>query len=154
ARLNGWLSNESAAPRLLITGPAGRGKSALLVQWMKAIHADPEMVAGWQFAFIPISVAAGTNLPRAFLHGLLQRIEEIVGLRATDPTTLISEQHLRELVATRLVQISESGKRILIVLDGIDEVPEGDLVPPPIPVSLPQNIRILCSARTQVHDSG
>ena len=65
---------------MLVTAPAGRGKSALLVQWMKSLQ-DRGLVAedDWQLAFMPISIRVGTNRPSVFLGGLAHRLAEIIG---------------------------------------------------------------------------
>jgi hypothetical protein len=39
-RLDQWLSDPKAAPRMLLSAPAGRGKSALLVRWLKNANSD------------------------------------------------------------------------------------------------------------------
>jgi hypothetical protein len=41
ARLDDWLFDPNAAPRMLVTAPVGRGKSALLVHWMKSLCNSP-----------------------------------------------------------------------------------------------------------------
>ena len=38
ALLDVWLDNENAPPRYLLTAPAGRGKSALLVRWLQHLQ--------------------------------------------------------------------------------------------------------------------
>src|SRR5262249_2133649 len=40
ARLDAWLDEETAPPRYLLTAPAGRGKSALLVHWLQPLQAQ------------------------------------------------------------------------------------------------------------------
>jgi hypothetical protein len=80
-RLDAWLSDERAAPRMLVTAPAGRGKSALLVQWMKLLK-DRGVIAAdkWQLAFMPISIRVGTSRPSVFLGGLAHHLAEITGV--------------------------------------------------------------------------
>src|SRR5262249_3265877 len=46
--LREWIENPFAARQLLITGPAGRGKTALVVHWIDRISDD------WQVVFFPI----------------------------------------------------------------------------------------------------
>ncbi len=78
-RLNEWLLDPGGSPRMLVTAPAGRGKSALLVQWMKNLL-DGRVCGddGWALAFMPISIRVGTNLPRVFYQGLDSRLAEIM----------------------------------------------------------------------------
>jgi hypothetical protein len=37
-RLDGWLADDARASRMLLTAPAGRGKSALIVQWIEQLQ--------------------------------------------------------------------------------------------------------------------
>src|SRR2546421_715640 len=65
---------------LLVTAPAGRGKSALLVHWMKSLRELGIVAADrWQLAFMPISIRLGTNRPDVFFEGLARRLAEITG---------------------------------------------------------------------------
>ena len=67
----------TAAPRMVVTSPAGRGKTAMLVQWLKLLQARGHVgEAGWWLAFMPISIRAGTNKPGVFLGGLAHRLAE------------------------------------------------------------------------------
>jgi hypothetical protein len=79
-RLSAWLRDEQAAPRMLVTAPAGCGKSALLVQWMELLK-QRRLAAqdDWQLVFAPISIRVGTNRPSEFLGGLALRLAEITG---------------------------------------------------------------------------
>jgi hypothetical protein len=79
-RLHTWLFDPTAPPRMLVTAPAGRGKSALLVQWMKILEAGGiSRQDKWQFALMPISIRIGTNRPEIFYEGLARRLAEIAG---------------------------------------------------------------------------
>ena len=72
------LLHPQSPPRMLVTAPAGRGKSALLVQWMKNLQDGGVCGAdGWQLAFMPISIRTGTNRPEVFYEGLARRLAEI-----------------------------------------------------------------------------
>jgi hypothetical protein len=151
-RLNAWLRDENAAPRMLITGPSGRGKSALLIQWLTSVHRDPELSAGWQFAFMPISIRSGTNLPEVFFEGLARRLAEITN--STVPGQVVQgTTSFRDIARNQLSQIANSEQRVVVVIDGLDELPFGDLDPPFIPAALPPSLRFVCSARTQVGDA-
>jgi hypothetical protein len=71
--LTNWL-NEAASPRrLLITAPAGRGKTALLVNWMQSV---PE---GWNVAFAPISIRFQTNHATIFYEAMAHQLARIAG---------------------------------------------------------------------------
>jgi len=152
--LDRWLFDSNAAPRLLITAPAGRGKSALLVQWMKSLQELGIVAADrWQLAFLPISIRIGTNRPEVFYEALAQRLAEITG----DPISIDvirNAEYLRYAIRARLDHIAESGRRVLIVVDGLDEALTGSFDSSIIPSVLPPSLRIILSARWQVGDNG
>jgi hypothetical protein len=57
--LDRWLDNAGAPSRFLLTAPAGRGKSALLVQWIKRLEKScrlGDFEDRWLLVFMPISI--------------------------------------------------------------------------------------------------
>jgi hypothetical protein len=151
-RLDAWLSDCGAAPRVLVTAPAGRGKSALLVHWMESLR-NRGLVAegGWQLVFAPVSIRVGTNRPSEFLGGLALRLAEITGQPI--PQGAIQDTFtLGDIVRDQLESIASTDRRVLVVIDGADEALEGTFVPTIFPALLPKNLRILVSARWQVGD--
>jgi hypothetical protein len=151
-RLDDWLFDAKAAPRLVATAPAGRGKSALLVRWMESLKARGHIAeGGWQLAFVPISIRVGTNKPGMFLGGLGQRLAEITG-EPISPEVVQDPDALKYTVQDQLEAINSGGQRVLVVLDGLDEALLGSFDPSIIPTRVASNIRVLFSARWQVGD--
>ena len=153
--LDRWLDTDSAAPRLLITAPAGRGKSALLVAWIESLRAHGIICdKGWQLVFVPISLRFETSLPEIHLQLLALLLAQIAGVKlekpATDPAGFYADQS-RELLY-KLATSEE--KHILIVLDGLDEAPSPDTFSTLLPRSLPRTLRVVASARLQTGDQG
>jgi hypothetical protein len=152
-RLNDWLSDQKAAPRMLITAPAGRGKSALLVHWMKSLQ-DRQSMAGaeWRLAFVPISIRVGTNRPGIFLGGLAQRLAEITG-EPIAPEANQNPDAFKYVVQDQLESLAASAaQHVLVIVDGLDEALQGSFEGSIIPMQLPPNLRIIISARWQVGD--
>jgi predicted metalloprotease len=151
-RLDAWVRDEKAAPRMLVTAPAGRGKSALLVQWMKSLQDRGQVTADkWQLAFMPISIRVGTNRPSVFLGGLAHRLAEITG-EPVAREAIENAEALKDVVQDQLEAIASKGQRVLIVLDGLDEALQGSFDASIMPTLLPGTLRILLSARWQVGD--
>jgi len=150
--LDAWLSDNKAAPRMLVTAPAGRGKSALMVQWIKSLK-DRGLVTedGWQLAFVPISIRVSTNRPSEFLGGLARRLAEITG-EPVLPEAVQNADALNGTVQDQLESIAATNRRVLVVVDGLDEALQGSFIPTIFPARLPQTLRILVSARWQVGD--
>ena len=137
---------------MVVTSPAGRGKSALLVQWLKLLQARGHVgEAGWRLAFMPISIRAGTNKPGVFLGGLAQRLAEITG-KPVPPDAAQNPDALKYAVQDQIEAIA-ADQRLLLVLDGLDEALQGSFDAAIIPAKLPNNIRVLVSARWEVGDS-
>jgi hypothetical protein len=150
--LDNWLFNARAASRMLVAAPSGRGKSALLVNWMESLRHQPQFAEeGWQLAFMPISIHAETNRPSIFYGGLAQRLAEIFGERIA-PNITLNVEALKQFIQDRLEAASSGRRRLLVVLDGLDEALQGSFDPSIIPPRLPSHVRIVVSARWQVGD--
>jgi hypothetical protein len=152
-RLDEWLFNPNSPPRMLVTAPAGRGKSALLVRWMKNLQEGGGCGAeGWQLAFMPISIRTGTNRPEVFYEGLARRLSEITNEPL--PTEAFRDgEGFRYAVREQLDRVASGGKpRTLVVIDGIDEALEGSFHADALPTPMPKNIRVLLAARWQLGD--
>jgi hypothetical protein len=151
-RLDHWLSDPNASPRMLITAQAGRGKSALLVRWLQSLRELGQVEKEtWQLAFMPISIRAGTNKPSVFLSGLAQRLAEIIE-QPVPPEAIQNPEALQYIVHDQIEALKSSRKRVLIVLDGLDETLQGSFDASIIPIRLSGNIRVLFSARWQTGD--
>ena len=75
ATLDAWLNDESAPARLLLSGPAGRGKSALLVHWLERLRTRIEPSGHpWRVEFIPISIRFGTSTPEECYRAIAERL--------------------------------------------------------------------------------
>ncbi len=152
-RLDAWLFDPQSPPRMLVTAPAGRGKSALLVRWMKNLQDGGVCGAdGWQLAFMPISIRTGTNRPEVFYEGLARRLAEITERSSANGS--VPRQRRFSLRRSRPARSTGiRGKpRALVVIDGVDEALEGSFDPGVLPTPMPKNIRVLLSARWQLGD--
>jgi hypothetical protein len=151
--LDEWIADPHGPPRMLITAPAGRGKSALLVRWMKNLQDRGVCGAdGWRLVFIPISIRTGTNRPEVFYEDLARRLSDLTA-EPLENEAFRDSHGLRGAVRDQLDQLASKHElKTLIVIDGVDEALEGSFDPTVLPTPLPNNIRILLSARWQVGD--
>jgi Domain of unknown function (DUF4062) len=75
ARLDRWLHRAQGAPYALLAGPAGRGKSALLVQWAKRVMRENDVAV----IFFPVSVRFRTNLASVVYASISARLAALHG---------------------------------------------------------------------------
>ncbi|MGJ4897479.1 hypothetical protein ACQR2B_17475 [Bradyrhizobium oligotrophicum] len=154
--LDEWLGDNESAPRFLLVGPAGRGKSALLVHWIAHLRATKRIECGenrLQLVFFPISMRFATHLPNVFYQALAVRLNDIVRgklrtpAEGTDAASYYQDQ-CRELLGLAIKQ----GIRILVIVDGVDEALGGRFDANWFPRATGTCVRILVSARLQIGD--
>ena len=139
ARLDAWLSGDSE-PCLLVSGPPGRGKSALLVAWNERLARRQDVDA----IFVPITVRFGVNTQETALRALVARLAEARG--ETMPAASGPEEW-RQAVAERLSRPLPRDRRLVVIVDGLDEAAERLARPGLFPVDPAPGVRILASAR-------
>jgi hypothetical protein len=152
-QLDRWLFAKERSSRLVITAPAGRGKSALIAQWLDRLQEKARKGKNsWRTAFMPVSVRMGTNRPEDFYQGLALRLAEISGL-ALDATKQHDLEYFKTSVRQQFEHIAKKKRlKVLVVLDGIDEALDGTFDSSVIPPQLPPTLRVLLSARWQPGD--
>jgi hypothetical protein len=145
--LNDWLESDSSQKNLLITAPAGRGKTALLVRWIEQLRAD------WSLAFVPISIRYETNRAPVFYQALASRLAEILG-EALPGTPADPAIYYKDKAIEYLDRLAPAGKPCLVVIDGLDEASGWRVDTTVLPSSPSGNIKIAVSARQLAGDRG
>jgi pimeloyl-ACP methyl ester carboxylesterase len=152
AQLNEWLIDEKSTPFMLVTGPTGRGKSALLVRWLEQLGDDVNM-RRWKCIFVPISIRFGTSRPSVFYKILAHELAVLLKRSVISPPSNPEEFYIGE-VSSMLRVISESAATVLVVVDGIDEAVGTSFNASIIPLAEHRNLKILLSARQLAGDVG
>lgn len=140
-----WLRCSGAKSSCIVLGPAGIGKSTLVLQ---AILAFRDSIA---VAFVPISIRFGTNSEAAFYAILAGRLIDICGL---DLPLLEGDKYQmnREQCLELLERIANEGPDIVIVVDGLDEAVGWEL---DSRIFHPrEHVRFLVAARPEMGVSG
>jgi hypothetical protein len=155
AGLTRWL-DAGANPRLLLSAPAGRGKSALVVKWIDHLKRQHKVNRPntRQLISIPVSNRFGTNSPIVYLGRLAGELAHIADELAPDIT--VPEDNLRGRISQLLGRIEGKGTPLLLVFDGLDEalITDGvETLQGLIPIPFPANLRLLVSARWLVGDT-
>jgi hypothetical protein len=147
AALNGWLEDAAAPPRLLLTAPAGRGKSALLARWTRELLSCPSL----EVIFIPISLRFGTNRGTTVFSSLAARLASLHGAQEF-PGVSTSTEMWKNIAASYLARPLPDGQRLVVILDGLDEAADWEARRDLFPTALPAGLRIVVSARELVND--
>lgn len=140
--LEQWRTNADSPPRLLLTAPAGRGKSALLVQWSAYLRTKQDVAV----VFMPISIRFNTNQETDTFSLLAIRLAHLYGKKIPAKWGDFPASAWRKLVAEYLQEPLPDGRHLLLIMDGLDEAawqPSADL----FPHQLPDRVRLVISAR-------
>jgi hypothetical protein len=147
AALDAWLE-DAPEPCLLLSAPAGRGKSALLVRWVERLRARPSVA----IVFFPISVRFRTNLARSALPALIAGVASAYGIPAPGQFDA-SIPSWKATLSALLARSPPAGTQLLIVLDGIDEAADWEVDQDLFPLELPPRVRVVASARAGAQDT-
>jgi hypothetical protein len=142
--LNGWLDGDNQ--RLMLAAPAGRGKSALLVRWLEQLLSREDLA----LVFIPISIRFRTNLASTFFASLAARLAYLHG--ESIPATEISADMWQRIAVNYLGKPLSDQRKLLVILDGLDEAGDWEASENLLPGTLPINTRIVASARLLAGD--
>jgi hypothetical protein len=148
AHLDSWLDDPLASPYLLLVAPAGRGKSALLVRWSQRLLLKSDL----EVIFLPISVRFRTNLAGVVFAVLTARLAALHGekLSATPDTP---QEVWRGLMIDYLNRPLPDRRRLLLILDGLDEAADWEAAPDLFPLNPPLGLQIILSARYLAGDA-
>lgn len=138
--LNNWLIDDNSPKNFLITSPAGRGKTALLLHWLESISLDRPI------CFMPISLRYETNKPKIFFESLAAQLAGVLQVKLVaseyDPI-----EYYKEKIAEFLEQLEKSKEKVLIVIDGLDEAAGWEVSENLFSNNLNGNLKIIVSAR-------
>ncbi len=138
--LDEFLSQDDRRAALLLA-PAGRGKTALLIRWLARVRA----AAGWTVVFVPINRRYQTATAEVALGILAHGLAAFHGV--TGPGPGAPPHELRDTVAESLRREPPEGKRLLLILDGLDEAVGWSVGRDLFPRTLPPTLRMVASAR-------
>ncbi|HYI13555.1 MAG TPA: DUF4062 domain-containing protein [Thermoanaerobaculia bacterium] len=140
--LHDWIGDDSRPPYLLVAEEAGRGKSALLVHFAQELLGDPAV----HLVFFPISVRFGLNLAAVVFPALAFRLA--AAHDALPPTNMSAPvKAWQELVLDYSSRPLPSGRKLVVILDGLDEAADWSAEPGLFPADAPPGLRVVASAR-------
>src|SRR5205807_611032 len=137
-----WLDDPHQPPYFLLSAPAGRGKSALLVRWSQQLVARRDLV----ILFFPVSIRFNTNLASVFLSTIVARLAAL-HMEKLPLARNTSVDVWQSLMAGYLTRPLPDGRRLILILDGIDEAADWEVGSALFPYILAPGTRIILSAR-------
>ena len=141
--LDNWMTTPDASQKLLISAEAGRGKSALLVNWY-ALLVERGLA---QTAFVPVSLRFQTNRPEVFLLALAARLARAYKDESLRYYSFSSADQWREVCLELLKRPLPDDQPLVVILDGLDEAADERLFANIFPKTLPQGVRVVVAAR-------
>lgn len=128
---------------LLILARSGRGKTALLFRWIALVRQRGD----WAVVFHPLSLRYGTATAGVALPALAAALAEVHGVALEEYSG--DPGQMRSVVADLLRREPPPGRRLLVVLDGLDEAEAAgwEVDRSLFPRRLPSRLKIVASSR-------
>ena len=146
-RLDSWLIEHEGPSYALLAAPAGRGKSALLLRWCQRLLTRPDLAV----VYFPVSIRFRTNLAGVVFPALVALLANLHGENIpSDPHT--HEDVWHGLLTEYITRPLPDGRRLLLVLDGVDEAADWNAGPWLFPDNPPSGLRVVLSARYLAND--
>jgi hypothetical protein len=143
--LNSWLSRDAQQHYLIISAPAGRGKTALILEWMKELSSE------WYIIFVPISIRFDTADDYSFYEALAAQLA-----KRADVTLAAPQWHTLEFLRTRCFELvhaaAEKCDKLIIIIDGLDEAQNWQIDRTLLRYAVDSGIRVAVSARALAGD--
>ncbi len=146
--LDRWLMNKQTPHYALLAAPAGRGKSALLAQWVTGLQSRPDAP---HIIFFPISLRFETHLESVAFAALAARAGYLFDEKVANTPDV---KQYRGLFADFLKRPHPDGKPTLVVLDGLDEAANWTIGEGLFPRNPPDHLKVLIAARPLAGDNG
>lgn len=114
-RLDQFLEGDET--HLIITGPSGMGKSALIANWLKEKEDEKEQLP-YNIIYHFVGNSFSGNDYRQILQHICDEIYNLYGLERQEGMN----EELKDEVQRILVEAGQKGKPLLIVIDGVNQI--------------------------------
>jgi WD40 repeat protein len=151
ATVRGWIDGASSGWGLIKGGP-GTGKSAILVAILNQ-HENEYGPDSAPYHFLRRD-QGNWNEPDAVVNNLTARLERMS--KFTRRSTAQGLERLNALLVAMAAQYATNNRRLLLIVDGLDEAPSGveHVLGRFLPAALPDNVFILCASRPNYPELG
>jgi hypothetical protein len=148
AQLDAWLTQDTQ-PCAFLHAPTGRGKTALLQHWVAQIQQRGD----WHVVVVPISIRYQTASAVMAVGALATALAAFHGETDKLQTYNQTPDQLRPVIADYLRRAPNDERRLLVVLDGLDEAVGWQVARDLFPREPGPQLRLLASARQKAHTS-
>src|SRR5262249_26109005 len=138
--LDEFLAEDSPVRALLVTGRAGRGKSALLTRWYD--HLCDGLAEQIDIVLVPISIRYVPHSRKDVYAPLGMQLARLYDQVPSNPWQ-IGEEQWRSMIQTFLQRPPGDGRRVLIVVDGLDEMLGERFGKGLFPIPVPEWLRVV-----------
>jgi hypothetical protein len=140
-QLDAWVRDDAQPPYALIAEDSGRGKTAVLVRWSRMLMTDETLAV----VFVPVSIRYHTNFEAVFFKALVTRLASVHGIPLNQQAT--PAETWRGLAGDLLRKPLPDGRRLVVIIDGLDEAADWEAGPDLFPAHPSAGVRLLVSAR-------
>ncbi|MDQ1317072.1 MAG: hypothetical protein QG588_723, partial [Candidatus Poribacteria bacterium] len=140
--LDKWFDGPEQPPYLLLSAPAGRGKSAMLARWSKQLSRRDNV----EVVFFPVSIRFRTNLASIVFSSMTARLSLLYGTPVSVLPDITIEMW-RGMMTEFLSRPFPDGRTLLLILDGVDEAADWEPGPDLFPSSPGKGVHVIVSAR-------
>jgi hypothetical protein len=146
ARLDQWLAGGDEPPRILVEGPSGTGKSALLAQWADRLKDQDK----YGVLLLPIGVRFGSSDPATIYEALAVKLSGLQGELLPQPSGSANKSDFyRDQIINLLRDVRPyDGRTSVLILDGVNEAPGLRIDEFVLPKDMSPYLRVVISIRT------
>lgn len=148
AAIRDWLVREAQGAALLLTGPPGQGKSALIAQLAGELGAGEQGIglgSGNWLCVLHMGKSSGD--PRRILQFWILQLLNHLELRVSYEFFGGTTERLRNRLVTLCTKAVDRGHRVCLLLDAFDELSAEARQARFLPSHLPEGVRLIISCR-------
>lgn len=134
----------------VVTAESGVGKTTLLANWIDKFRQSNHETGGSYLTFRFVGLTAQSLTPETLLFSLLRELKEIAGCLDHKDDIPVDPVEIKRAFPELLAAAGKK-RKIIIVIDGLDQFESGLTDLEWLPNSLPANIRLIVSLRLGAH---